>query len=226
MYNEKQSQLMSVKKLIIWDVDGTLLNTSAGIIHSVRYTEKKLHLPPLNEEDVRVFLGPPPKAMYMKMYGLDEVMASEAVRFHREYSRNKAIFEAEVYDGIPEALNHFQRMGVYQAIATLKGQIIAETLMDRLRLSGYFDMIAAMDPEETKTKSGLIREVIEHIEVQKSDAVLIGDSKYDAIGAEKAGIDFIGVTYGFGFHSDRDVNEFHHIGVIHSVEEFREIDIG
>lgn len=210
---------LSGKKILIWDIDGTLLNTAPGIINSVRYAEKMVGLSPLDDEQVRVFLGPPPKSMYMKMYGLDEKTASEAVKYHREYSRNRAIYEADVYDGIPSVLEYYQNKGIHQAIATLKGQTIADTIIERLELSKYFDIIAAMDKDETKTKNGLLQEVIDYLGLDHKDAVLIGDSQYDAIGAEKAGIDFVGVTYGFGFHSIDDVNKYPNIGVVMSVKE-------
>lgn len=190
------------KKILIWDIDGTLLNTAQGIINSVRYAEEKCGLRPLDNTKVKVFLGPPPKSMYMKMYGVDEEKASEAVKYHREYSRKKAVFEAEVYDGIPAVLEFYQKKGVHQAIATLKGQAIADTIIERLGLSQYFEIIAAMDKNETKTKSSLLKEVVAYFDSNISDAVLIGDSEYDQLGAEEVGMDFLGVTYGFGFKPD------------------------
>ena len=62
---------------------------------------------------------------------------------------------------------------------------------------------------------------MEKIGVSKTDAVLIGDSKYDAIGAEQAGIDFIAVTYGFGFKSAADADEYANVGAVDSVEKLK-----
>lgn len=218
--------LMNEKKIIIWDIDGTLLDTAPGIIHSVRFAEENCGLTPLDANQIRAFLGPPPKLMYMKMYGISEKKAAEAVRFHRQYSREEAIFEAEVYDGIPEVLEFFKSNGKKQAVATLKGQYIADSIIEKMSLADYFDIIAAMDKNETKTKSRLLRDVIEYFELSNSDAVLIGDSKYDAVGAEEAGVDFVGVTYGFGFHSADDVKQYPNIGIANSVDDLWKLNNG
>ena len=77
-------------KMVVFDLDGTLLDTSPGIFNSVRYAEKELGLVPVREEELKKFLGPPPKEMYKKIHGLDEKTALMAVRKHREYGGTTA----------------------------------------------------------------------------------------------------------------------------------------
>ena len=89
-------------QLIIFDLDGTLLDTSPGIYNSVRYAEKQMGFAPIPDEQLREFVGPPPKQMYMRKYGVDEETALAAVRWHREYGREKAVYEP-AQDGTFEA---------------------------------------------------------------------------------------------------------------------------
>ena len=91
-------------ELVIFDLDGTLLNTSQGIYNSVRYAEKQLDLPAIEDSLLPIFVGPPPAQMYQKLYGLTEREALRAAQYHREYSRKYGIYEAEIYEGMKEVL--------------------------------------------------------------------------------------------------------------------------
>lgn len=184
-------------KTLIFDLDGTLLDTSPGIFGSVRYTEATLKLPPIEESKLRKFLGPPPKMMYAEVYGLSEQEAIIAAKAHRKYGMEKAIYQAVKYEGIDEVLGEFHERGLNIAVATLKKQSIAEKILDLYELSSSIDIIVGMDDAETLTKSEIIKKVI--ASTGNVNAVMIGDSEYDFDGAKDASVDFIGVTYGFGF---------------------------
>lgn len=185
-------------ELMIFDLDGTLLDTSPGIFNSVRYAEKKMGFEPIPDERLREFVGPPPREMYKKIYGVDEDTALQAAKYHREYGRTKAIYEASVYPGIEETLKILKDAGMKLAVATLKSQKIAENILENFELLQYFDSVVGMDESETMTKYKTILKVIEETETT-GKAVMVGDSQYDLDGAEEAGVDFIAVLYGFGF---------------------------
>ena len=182
---------------IIFDLDGTLLDTSAGIFHSVRYAEKELGLTPIPETELKRFVGPPPKEMYREIYGLDDPTALTAAKKHREYGSARAIYEAEVYEGMEDVLGRLRQKGFKLGVATLKKQNIAEAVLKNFSLYGYFDTIVGMDEEESYTKSMTIRKAMENMCVRQ--AVVVGDSPYDFEGAQASNTDFIGVLYGFGF---------------------------
>ena len=192
-------------QLVIFDLDGTLLNTSKGIFNSVRYAEKELKLKPIDDSLLKEFVGPPPKLMYMKYYALSEEKALAAVKKHREYGRTKAVFEAQEYPEMKKTLMTLRDRGYKLAVATLKSQDIAETILFNFGLKEYFDSILGMDGEEKLTKSMIIKKAIEKCECS-GKAVMIGDSENDFIGANEAGIDFIGVTYGFGYNDIQNYN--------------------
>lgn len=212
-------------ELMIFDLDGTLLDTSPGIFNSVRYAEGKMGFEPIPDERLREFVGPPPKEMYKKIYGVDEDTALQAVRYHREYGKTKAIYEALIYPGMEETLKILKDAGMKLAVATLKSQKIAESVLKNFGLLQYFDSVVGMDESESTTKCQIIFKAIEDTETT-GKAVMIGDSQYDLDGAEEAGVDFIAVLYGFGFDKNylrnlRSITSI--IGDIRSPENFLDI---
>ena len=188
-------------ELIIFDLDGTLLDTSKGIFNSVRYAEKEMGFTPIPDEKLKEFVGPPPKAMYKQVYNVDEDIALKAAQMHREYGKTKAIYEAEVYPGIEELLCKVKEKEYKLAVATLKSQEIAEIVLEYYGLRKYFDAVIGMDVKETLTKSQTIHMAIKSTE-SSQNALMVGDSIYDYEGAMEAQVDFVGVLYGFGFYKE------------------------
>jgi len=185
-------------QIIIFDLDGTLIDTSVGIINSIRYVESKMRLEPIDDRFLIGYIGAPPQKLYMDCYGLSGKDASLAVSYHREYGKKKAIYEAKVYDAIPETLYRIKKMGIDIAVATLKKQDSAEAMLKHYGLLNYFHVIIGMNNEESLSKKDIINAVIKC--TGEKNALMIGDSEYDYIGAVGAGIDFLGVTYGYGFN--------------------------
>ena len=183
--------------MVIFDLDGTLLDTSEGIFNCVRYVECNLGLQPIETEQLKVFIGPPPKEMYRKVYGLSEEMSSQAVDFHREYGNLKAVYEAEVYEGIVEVLQWLKERKYLIGVATLKREKTAKKILEIHNLSQYFDIICGMNDKESLTKKELIVNMLKKYNV--SSAVLIGDTIYDYLAAKESGIEFLPVCYGFGY---------------------------
>ena len=193
--------------LIIFDLDGTILDTSLGIFNSVRYAEKMMNFEPVTDEVLKKFVGPPPKEMYKKIYNVSEDKALLAAKYHREYGRTHAIYEAKVYPKIIEVLDSLKKDKIKLAVATLKSQNIAEEILQYFDLDKFFDVIVGMDEKETLTKADTIRISMEKVGI-KDNVLMIGDSKYDELGAKEINVDFISVLYGFGFNKDNKTEFF------------------
>lgn len=195
---------MSKYKVVLFDLDGTLINTSEGIFNSVRHAEKMMGFTPVSDEQLNSFVGPPPVQSYMKNYGVTEEVAREATKYHREYGAKYGIYEATVYQGIPELLENLKESGVKLGVCTLKRQDIAEKVLAHFKLLEYFDVVVGIDQQESLTKADTIDIALDAVkETNKENAALVGDSVYDAEGAEVAGIDFVGVLYGFGLKEEQ-----------------------
>lgn len=206
-------------ELVIFDLDGTLADTSPGILNSIRYVQQKLGLPEISLEKMYSHVGPPMEESYHKNFGLTGEKLRQAVELHKEYAVTKGYRELTVYDGIYDLLKMLRAKGIKTAVATLKAQATAEKIFAEYKFTELFDVIAGTDSSAPKTKAQLIEDCLTLTDVEKDSTVLIGDSSYDAIGAEQVGVDFIAVTYGFGFKTESDVSAYSHVAVCRSVKE-------
>ena len=213
---------MKKYRLIMFDLDGTIADTSEGVIHCVKYTEEKLQLRNLSEDIYKKFIGPPTGDSYSRYYGLTGEALDRAVQAHKTYAVRHGIYEATLYPGIRELLDSLTADGVTLAVVTLKLRESAEKMLKHFRLDGYFDVVAAAAGTESK-KSDLIELCLEKVGISREDAVMVGDSEYDRIGAMESMVDFLGVTYGFGFHSKSDIEEPPCVAVAENVEEIYQL---
>lgn len=205
---------MKKYKAVIFDVDGTLLNTKEGILSSVFATIEEFGLRPLREDEIHLFIGPPIQRSMMQVYGYTKEQAQEFANvFRARYSQHEHLFKAEVYDGIHELFDKLKAEGVRIAIATYKREDYAIDIVDHFGLHEKADVTHGADNFNKLTKADIIRLCIDDMGVTKEECVMVGDSDNDAIGARDLGCDFIGVTYGFGFNKREDVEEFANVGI-------------
>lgn len=128
-------------ELVLFDLDGTLLDTSQGIFNSVRFAEKNMGFKPVEDKLLPLFVGPPPKKMYQKIYGVSEQEAIEATKYHRQYGVTQAIYEAKVYNHMVDLLRMLKQSDVKTGVATLKSQHIAEKVLEISGIKNFFDVI-------------------------------------------------------------------------------------
>ena len=198
---------------VIFDLDGTLLDTSEGLWRSVSYAIEAMKLPKISPEVMRTFIGPPIQKSFARVYGLDEKEAGAAADLFRNRYKDKDILLAKPYDGIFEAIRSLSDAGVRSAVATYKRQDYAEKILVHFGFDRVCDAICGSDFEGKLTKKDIIENAIRQLGVfDKKRAVMVGDSDNDAIGAAETGVDFIGVTYGFGFATGEDIDEYANIG--------------
>ena len=116
---------------------------------------------------------------------------------------------------------------IKSVVATYKRQDYALTILKYFGFDKYIDIIHGADHENKLEKKDIIKNALMDVGITDfSDAVMVGDSDNDAIGAEKIGISFIGVTYGFGFSSKIDVCHYRNIGVAESTQQIVDIILG
>ena len=187
-------------RLFIFDLDGTLVDTSPGIMATVRHVEKVMGMEPIPDSDLRKFIGPPLEDSFLRYHHATPEQAKEMVACYREQYGTIGVGEAAVYPGVLELLALIQRTpGACAAVATLKHHTMAEKSLGRFDLARWFDAIAA-GTDERPSKADLIRQVMGELHwTDPATAVMIGDSRYDGEGALEAGVAFVPLTYGFGF---------------------------
>jgi len=200
-------------KNVIFDLDGTLLDTREGVIESAKYAAKQMGYAELPYETMLSFVGPPIQNSFIKHYGCDQETAQKAANIFRDYYKNTALLLAEPYEGIYDLCRVLREHGVKMSVATYKREDYALTLLRHFDFHKYCDPMHGADNNNVLKKEDIVRMCQEEMGATKEDSVLIGDTDNDAKGAVKANTPFIAVTYGFGFKNEEDVADYPHVGV-------------
>ena len=213
-------------KNVLFDLDGTLLDTREGILESIKYSVKELGYRELPYEEQLTFVGPPIQNSFMNHFGCDKEEAQRAADLFRQFYSTKTLFMASPYEGIYELCEGLRDNGIKMAVATYKREDYALTLLKHFRFHEYCDVMHGADGANVLKKEDIVRMCIEELGAVKEECVLIGDTDNDAKGAAAAGIPFIAVTYGFGFKNEKDVSEYPYIGIAEKPVEVLPIVLG
>ena len=185
---------------LFFDLDGTLTDPAEGITKSVAYALDKFGIHVADRSELYCFIGPTLYDSFRRYCGLSDEDANRAVEYYREYFRVDGIFDNTVYDGIPELLKKLKSAGKKLVLATSKPEEFARRIMDKFELAQYFEHIAGATFDGTiSKKSEVIEYAIKGAGVSdKSSVLMIGDRENDILGAKKAGVDSMGVLFGYG----------------------------
>lgn len=199
---------MKKYEYLFFDLDGTLTDSCEGIYKSFEYALGFYGIEVKDLNTLKPVLGPPLKNSFMDMYGFDEKTADEAVAKYRERFSVTGLYENRVYDGVYEMLSALKEKGYFIALATSKPEKFARVILKHFELEKYFDFIAgATIGGNISTKEDVINHIINSLNITDNSKILmIGDRKYDLIGAKEFDIDAMGVLYGYG--SAQELSEY------------------
>lgn len=199
-------------QLAIFDLDGTLLDTTQGILKSVEYTIQHFGLPPLSHDILLSFIGPPIQESFAKVYGLSGSILQEIASIFRTNYSSYNLLKANPYNGIYDLFQRLSDMGIQTAIATYKREDYALTLLKHFDFYQYTNIMYGGDNENKLKKKDIIIKCIKTSKINDyNSVVMIGDTLHDAIGAMELNLDFIAVTYGFGFKQET-YKDNHYLG--------------
>lgn len=188
--------------VILFDLDGTLLDTGEGITKCAQYALKKFGIEVNDLSELNYFVGPPLKDSFVEYAHIPEEKAEEAIRIYRERYTAIGLYECEAYAGIADVLQTCKEAGKKLIVTTSKPEEMAVKVLKHAGLDGYFDFIGgALMDESRGRKAEVIHYALEATrleQVDRSRIVLVGDRKFDALGAAECGIDCLGVLYGYG----------------------------
>ena len=191
--------------LILFDLDGTLTRSDPGILRCIRETMKKLNVPEPPAETMRKFIGPPLTLSIREYCSITGEKAMEFVEEYRSIYNVKGVFEAEVFDGMFPLLKKLRKAGYKLALATSKPQSSANLVSDHFGITPYLDMVSGASEDENDTKANVIRRAIAAMNTTSTRTLMIGDTRFDAEGAQQAGTHFLGVLYGYGTREEMEV---------------------
>ena len=184
-------------KNFLFDLDGTLTDPKIGITTCVAYAAKKEGLGEYDPDMFLSFIGPPLKEMFMSYFNVDNDAGDRLIKYYRERFSTVGLFENAVYDGIERLLASFSDKNLY--VATSKPEVFSVRILEKFNLKRYFKAIYGSALDGTHTNKGeLISHLIKSENLFPDECVMIGDRKYDIIGAKENGIKSVGVLYGYG----------------------------
>ncbi|MBE6349823.1 MAG: HAD family hydrolase [Spirochaetaceae bacterium] len=198
---------MKQYKYIFFDLDGTLTNPEMGITNCVAFALEKFGIHVENKKTLRKFIGPPLIPAFQQFYGLTKEESTQALIFYRERFSTLGLFENEIYPNIEDVLKTIKYKNKKIILATSKPEVYAQKILEHFGLHSYFDYIVGATMDESRSeKDAVIAYALKCANItDKSSVIMIGDTKFDGIGAAKNNIDFLGVLYGFGSKIDLEL---------------------
>ena len=198
-----------MKKLIIIGYDGTIADTSPGILYCMNTTANAMGYTPVHHDALYGVIGVSLEQGFMSLYGMKEDEIEYAMN---NYSKLYSIKGEEmflIYYGIEESLRRLKESGCKLAIVTQKNAKFINNMLGVYKTIGeQFDIVCATDVDIDMEKSDMLLKVCEELGISVEDSIFIGDSYVDALAAQEVGMDFAAALYGWGFRSREDVKDY------------------
>lgn len=208
---------------VIFDFDGTVTDTGEGILKSLAYSFEQMGQPVPDLSELKKFIGPPIHYSYVTFYNVPEDEVAEYIRKYRERYRKIGIFECFVYDGMRQTLESLRSQGIKTGIASSKPIKLVYDVMEHLGLTGLFDAVVGtqFDDSSHAGKTDLVLECMQKLGAVRERTLMVGDRYFDIDGAKGAGVDSVGVIYGYG--SREEFEEHNATYIIKKPQELLEI---
>ena len=182
---------------LLFDLDGTLTDPAPGISRCIQHALESLGKTPPASTGLHWCIGPPLHASFLELLKTtDHDLADRAVALYRERFSSIGLFENEVYPGIETALKQLTQDGHQLHLATSKPTIFATRIIDHFGLTRFFQSINGSELDGTNAdKTDLIRHILAEQAIAPHQAIMIGDRKFDIIGALENQLTAIGVLW-------------------------------
>ena len=183
---------------IFFDLDGTLTRSGDGIKKSAAHAIAQVGYPALPDARLDAFVGPPLLESFMRFCGMDEATALRAVQLYRARFEDVGWRENAVYPGIAQLLRALRAAGKRASIVTAKPERFAVRIAEHFGMSPYLDAVVGIPLNEHHAdKAALIARALP-AGADKARVVMVGDRKFDVLGAKDAGVSSLAVGYGYG----------------------------
>jgi phosphoglycolate phosphatase len=207
--------------LIVFDFDGTLLETHKNIAWAVNQTLSHFGLKPRSEKQIAGFIGIGVDHLIKSSLGQkNQDLFEKAVRFFLETSRKNFLKKVRIYPGIKEVLDHFKDK--HKVVITNKTYFITRLTLEAFHLSRHFEKVLGGDyPPLRKPGPAKIKMVLKEFSVRPERAIIVGDMDIDIQTGINAGIHTCAVTY--GLCTKKELAEHNPEFLISSIRELKKI---
>lgn len=207
-------------KAILFDLDGTLTDSGEGIINCAQLALKYFGLPIPSREKMRVFVGPPLHETFVR-FGVPADKTDEAIRVYRSRYIPIGKYENTPYPGIPELLESLVSHGHRLYIATSKPEAMSVDILEHFGMAKYFTKICGASFDTSRsTKDAVIAYLLEETG-ERENMIMVGDTRFDVLGAKAHGIPAIGVSWGYG--QAQEMEDAGAVGIANSPQELLEM---
>lgn len=185
-------------KFLLFDLDGTLVDTTEGVLKSAQSALQHFGIL-VETENLMNFFGPPLKYSFSTLYGLSESDAEKAIKIYTERYNSFGYIESQIFPEISEILTKAKEKGYILGVATSKPQDQAVEMLKYHSIIDHFDIISGATPDGMiSQKHEVIIEALKQLKAleHKDKVLMIGDMRFDIIGAKKTGIDSLGIYTG------------------------------
>lgn len=191
-------------EIILFDLDGTLTDPKPGITKSVQYALEKMGIIEDDLEKLTCFIGPPLVTSFKEFYSLNDDEANQAVQYYRERFSTVGLYENAVYEGIEELLEELQNQKKIMYVATSKPTIFSIKILEHFGLMHFLKAVIGSELDGTRVeKNDVIKYALSEIAGHNPrKIIMVGDRKFDILGAQDNDIDVIGVSYGYGSYDE------------------------
>lgn len=185
-------------KTILFDLDGTLTQPASGIINSFVYALTRLEQPIPPKDSLGWIIGPALRESFSKLIK-DKDKVETAITYYREYYTDKGIFDAHVFEGIPQTLTTLQAKNHRLFVCTAKPRPYALRVLEKFKLNHFFENVYGPNFDgHMDNKAHLLKLLLEENNLSSARCCLIGDRLYDASAALENAVTPIGALWGFG----------------------------
>ncbi len=186
------------KNCLLFDFDGTVIDNSEGIYNCIRYALDRMGTPVPDAAVLRTFVGPSLYDSYMNKCEADPARAELFVKLYRERYAPVGKFEVRLYPGMADLLGKLHADGRRLAVCSSKPREFVTAIAKHLQIYDLFEFYGCPGfSEKDSDKTSLIAACLRHFGAEKEAALMIGDTKYDILAAQNAGVASLGVRYGF-----------------------------
>jgi phosphoglycolate phosphatase len=187
---------------VLFDLDGTIVDSAPGITATLAYTFERLGLPIPTPAELLRWVGPPILDSFRDLAGFDAEQSRLALDIYREKYLAVGVYDASLYPGVDAVLHAIHAAGIPLSLATSKPETPARAVLEHFGLIEPFDeLTGASDDEVRSAKKDVVEEALRRLEAGGADlthTVLIGDRHHDVEGAAHHGVPTIFVTWGYG----------------------------
>lgn len=211
---------MKSYKVVIFDWDGTLMDSAAKIVSCMQMTARDCGMPVPDYDAVSHIIGISLKPAIMQLFAIDdELLADKLVDAYKNAYLQQDTTPCPLFEGVENMLSQLQQRGYTLAVATGKARRGLNRAWEQTGTGAFFTASRCADEAHSKPSPDMLLQLLDELGVSAHDAVMIGDTTYDMQMAQVIGMDRVGVSY--GVHAPVNLAKHHPKTIVHSVAELQ-----